>query len=141
MRIMVKLKLKKAPKKSTKKSKMKTYESFDLWAADQSPEHRKLIRLLRKLVNNAAPKLSETVKWGNGCWMGEELPVIFIFAGYDILQFGFFGGSYLLDSDKKKLLKGNGKFIRHIPSPALGNMDETAFNRRIRKAAKNEREG
>lgn len=131
---------KSTPKKAPKKSPMKSYESFDLWAADQDPKHRKLIRALRNLVNRMAPKLFETVKWGNGCWVGEEYPVIYIFAGYEVLQFGFFGGSYLSDSDPKKLLKGSGKFVRHIPVQTLGDIDEAAFKRLIKKAAKNERE-
>ena len=71
----------KTPKKAAKKSHMKSYESFDLWAADQDPQHRKLIRALRNLVNKTAPKLSETVKLGNGCWVVKEWPVTYIFAG------------------------------------------------------------
>ena len=120
---------------------MKSYESFDLWATDQNSKHWKLISVLRKLVNKTAPTLSETVKWGNGCWVGEEWPVFYIFAGYDILQFGFFGGSYLSDSDPRQLLQGSGKFVRHIPVQTLRDIDETAFKRLIRKATKNEREG
>lgn len=119
---------------------MKSYETFALWLADQRPQHQKIIKLLRKLVKKTAPSLTETIKWGNGCWEGKEWPVIFIFAGYDILQFGFFGGSYLSDSDPKKLLKGNGKFVRHIPVPSISEIDETAFKRLIKKAMKNERE-
>jgi len=132
---------KKSSKKSPKKSKMKSYESFDLWEADQNPKHRKLIGVLRKLVNKTSPSLSETVKWGNGCWVGQEWPVVFIFAGYEILQFGFFGGSYLTESDPKKLLQGKGKYIRHIPIPTLRDIDVTAFKRLIKKATQNEREG
>jgi hypothetical protein len=131
---------KRTPRKAPMKSHMKSYDSFDLWATDQNPKHRKLIKALRNLVNNTSPKLSETVKWGNGCWVGKEWPVIFIFAGYDILQFGFFGGSYLSDSDPKKLLKGSGKFIRHIPVETLLDIEVTAFKRLIKKATKNESE-
>jgi hypothetical protein len=119
---------------------MKAYESFNHWANDQDPKHQKLIRVLRRLVKKTAPTLSETVKWGNGCWVGEEYPVIYIFAGYDILQFGFFGGSYLSGSDPKKLLKGSGKFVKHIPVETLRDIDETAFIRLIKKATQNERE-
>jgi hypothetical protein len=127
-------------KSTPKKSRMKAYESFNHWANDQDPKHQKLIRVLRRLVKKTAPTLSETVKWGNGCWVGEEYPVIYIFAGYDILQFGFFGGSYLSGSDPKKLLKGSGKFVKHIPVETLRDIDETAFKRLIKKATQNERE-
>ncbi len=128
-------------KKSSKKTPMKAYQSFDQWANDQDPKHQKLIRLLRKLVNKTAPTLSETVKWGNGCWVGQEWPVIFIFAGYDILQFGFFGGSSLSDLDPQKLLKGNGKFVRQIPLQTPSDINEIAFKRLIKKATQYERDG
>ncbi len=118
---------------------MKAYETFDLWAADQSPKHRRLISALRKLVNKAAPRLTESVKWGNGCWIGAEWPVIYIYAGEEKLQFGFFGGKYL--SDPKKRLIGDGKYVRHIKVGAPGDIDTPAFTRWIKQAAKNEREG
>ena len=41
---------------------MKSYATFDLWAADQSPKFKRLILILRKLVKKASPQLTETVK-------------------------------------------------------------------------------
>ena len=128
-------------KRKSKRSVMKAYETFDLWLVDQKAKHQKLIKALRNLVNETSPSLSEAVKWGNGCWVGEEWPVIFIFGGYDILQFGFFGGAELSDADTKKLLRGKGKFVRHIPIQSLQDIDQVAFKKLIKKAIKNEREG
>ncbi len=116
--------------------KMKSYESFDLWKADQSASHQRMIRVLRKLVGKTAPKLSETVKWGNACWVGKEYPVLYIYTDKDHLQLGFFGGKWL--KDPKKLLRGNGQYVRHIRIEKPKDIDEKVFARYIREAAKNE---
>ena len=71
--------------------RMKTYETFDKWAKAQAPKNRKLVERLRGLTNRVAPKLIETSKWGNGCWLKAELPLVFLRAERDHLQFGFFG--------------------------------------------------
>ena len=91
---------------------MKSYKTFSLWSADQLTKQKRMISTLRKLVKKAAPSLTESVKWGNGVWLGEEWPVAFLHAKDDHLQFGSFGGSGL--SDPKSLLQGSGKYIKHI---------------------------
>lgn len=117
---------------------MKEFKTFAQWAADQRTSQKKMISALRKLVKKAAPTLVESVKWGNGVWLGEEWPVAFLHAKDDHLQFGFFGGSGL--SDPKGLLKGSGKYIKHIKVYTLDDIDEAAFSRLIRQAARHERE-
>jgi len=117
---------------------MKEHTTFASWAADQHAKQKKIISALRKFVKKTAPTLSESVKWGNGVWLGEEWPVIFLHAKDDHLQFGFFGGSGL--SDPKCLLEGKGKHIRHIKVRTIGDIDESAFARMIRQAVRHERE-
>jgi hypothetical protein len=117
---------------------MKKAETFAQWAATQLTKQKKMISALRKLVRQKAPSLTETVKWGNGCWVGEEWPVIFLHAKDDHLQFGFFGGSGL--SDPKGLLKGSGKFVKHVKIYQPSDIDEVAIARLIRQAVKQERE-
>jgi hypothetical protein len=118
---------------------MKKYESFALWAAVQRPKHKSVITALRKLVKRTAPALTEEVKWGNGCWIGKEWPVIFLHAEADHLQFGFFAGAELKDPDG--LLEGKGKYVRHTKLRAAADIDEAALARLIRQAAKAERLG
>lgn len=106
---------KKVAKKTSRKSKsmkMKSYASFDLWIEDQSPVVQEIIQALRKLVNAHGKGMIEAIKWGNGCWVKEELPITFIYADRDHVQFGFFIGSQL--KDPKGLLSGNGKYVRAI---------------------------
>ena len=117
---------------------MKKYDAFALWAADQWPKQKKMITALRRLMKKTGPTLTESVKWGNGVWLGEEWPVAFLHAKDEHLQFGFFGGSGL--SDPKKLLQGSGKYVRHIKVFKLSDIDPPAFARLIRQAVKAERE-
>ena len=52
----------------------------------------------------------------------------------DHVQFGFFTGSALRDPDG--LLRGEGKFVRHIKVRKRSDIDETAFATLLRQAVK-----
>src|SRR5215468_10739450 len=92
--------------------KMKAYASFDQYLAGQAPRNQDVIRALRKFVKRVAPQLEESVKWGNGCWVQGKAPVAYVYSAPDYVQFGFFAGARL--TDPKGLLRGEGKFVRHI---------------------------
>ena len=104
---------------------MKAYASFDLWFADQTPKHRRLIAALRSFVARVAPQLTEHVKWGNGCWLADGAPVAYCYVDTDHLQFGFFRGAALVDP--QGLLQGKGAFVRHTKVRAVDDIDEAAF--------------
>ena len=114
--------------------KMKAYETFDLYLADQSPKNRTLIRALRKFVKRAAPKLEESVKWGNGCWVKGKDPVAYVYSAPEYVQFGFFHGASL--DDPRGLLEGAGEYVRHIKVRKTADIDEAAFGALLRQAAK-----
>ena len=113
---------------------MKTYASFDLYLSDQAPRNQDVIRALRKFVKRVAPKLRESVKWGNGCWVKGNAPVAYVYSAPDHVQFGFFGGSAL--KDPKGLLEGKGKFVRHIKVLERSDIDEGDFGAILRQAAR-----
>ena len=112
--------------------KMKTYASFEDFQADQSTRNRAIIRALRAFVKRIAPGLTETVKWGNGCWVGSNGPVAYAYSAPDHVQFGFFRGSALKDS--KGLLVGNGQYVRHIKLYRPADIDERACASLLRQA-------
>jgi len=114
--------------------KMKAYASFDQYLAGQAPRNQDVIRALRKFVKHVAPQLQEAVKWGNGCWVQGKLPVAYVYSAPDHVQFGFFGGSAL--NDPSGLLKGEGKFVRHIKVRTRSDIDEKAFGTLLRQAAR-----
>lgn len=115
--------------------KMKAYATFDLYLADQEPKWRTIVRALRKFVKKTAPKLRESVKWSNGCWLAEDaFPVSYVYCAPDHVQFGFVRGSRL--KDPKGLLEGEAQHVRHIKLRSAKDIDERSFAALLRQAAR-----
>jgi hypothetical protein len=114
--------------------KMKVFASFDEYVADQTPPNQRVIRALRAFVKRTAPGLSETVKWGNGCWVQGTGPIAYAYSAPDHVQFGFFRGATL--KDPKRLLQGKGAFVRHIKVREREDIDETTFSALLRQAVR-----
>ena len=115
--------------------KMKAYASFDEYLKDQTSKNQGVIRALRTFVKRVAPNLEESVKWGNGCWLKDKAPVAYVYSAHDHVQFGFFRGSAL--KDPKGLLRGEGKFVRHIRLARRSEIDEKSFGVLLRQASGN----
>ena len=119
----------------TRMPKMKAYATFDLYLAEQRPKNQAVIRALRRFVKRIQPKLVESVKWGNGCWLNGKQPVAYVYAGEpEYTQFGFVYGSKL--DDPKKLLEGKGAYVRHIKVRTPRDIDARAFAALLRQAVK-----
>ncbi len=97
---------------SVKPQKMKAYGSFEEWKYDQSEDNQKLITALSRLVEQTAPSFTPSVKWGQGCWLMDGTPRVYIHAEPDHVQLGFYAGSSL--DDPLGLLAGKGKYVRHV---------------------------
>ena len=114
--------------------KMKAYASFDDYQQDQNAKNQTIIRALRRFVKRAEPELAESVKWGNGCWIGERGPVAYVYSAPEYVQFGFFHGAAL--KDPKGLLEGKGEYVRHTKVHAVADIDERGFGALLRQAAR-----
>jgi len=114
--------------------KMKKYASFDDYVADQPAKNRSIIRALRRFVKRVEPGLEESVKWGNGCWVKGKVPVSYVYSAPDHVQFGFVRGSAL--KDPKKLLEGNGQYVRHVKVRKPADIDEAVLKAWLKQAAK-----
>ena len=112
--------------------KMKAYASFDDYLKDQTSRNQAIIRALRRFVKRVEPGLNEAVKWGNGCWVGSNGPVAYVYSDTDYVQFGFFRGSSL--KDPRGLLEGNGEYVRHVKVRGPSGIDERAFAALLRQA-------
>ncbi len=112
---------------------MKAYENFDEFLEAQSPKNQVIIRALRRFVKRIEPKLSEAVKWGNGCWIGSRGPVAYVYSDSEYVQFGFFNGASLKDA--MGLLEGKGQYVRHIKVRNRSAIDKPAFSALLRQAA------
>jgi hypothetical protein len=113
---------------------MKAHASFDDYLEAQGSENRTIIRALRKLVGRVEPGLTESVKWGNGCWIGKNGPVAYVYSDTGHVQFGFFNGASL--KDPKGLLEGKGRYVRHTKVRAPSQIDERALAALLRQAAR-----
>lgn len=120
--------------KTTAPRKMKAYATFDLYLADQPPKNQGLIRALRRFVKRVAPQLEESVKWGNGCWLKGKEPISYVYSAAGYVQFGFIRGASLVDP--RRLLEGDGQYVRHIKVRTLDDIDEAAFGALLRQAAR-----
>lgn len=114
-------------------TKMKAYASFDDYVKDQNAKNRAIIRALRRFVKRVEPRLAEAVKWGNGCWVGSNGPVAYVYSAAGYVQFGFFRGSSL--KDPKAVLEGKGRYVRHAKVYSPSDIDERAFAALLRQAA------
>ncbi len=113
--------------------RMKTYGSFDEYLKDQTPRNQAIIRGLRRLVKRVEPELREAVKWGNGCWIGSNGPVAYVYSAPDYVQFGFFRGSSL--KDPSGLLEGKGRYVRHAKVRESSAIDKKSLAALLRQAA------
>ncbi|RYZ84463.1 MAG: DUF1801 domain-containing protein, partial [Proteobacteria bacterium] len=115
---------------------MKSYDSIQDWIKDQSPKNRTIIKALRAFIKETAPQLEEKVKWGNGCFIGKNNGVIYLYADKEWVQYGFFNGVSL--SDPKGLLEGSSKYIRHIKVRKTADIDKAYFGKLLKQAVKSE---
>jgi hypothetical protein len=111
---------------------MKVYASFADWKKDQSPKHIRLIGSLTRIIEARAPHLARAVRWGQGCWLEEGSPRVYIHAAKDHVQLGFYRGSSL--KDPKHLLAGSGSYVRHVKVRTARDIDAAAFGAFIEQA-------
>lgn len=108
------------------------FDSIDDWLDAQPTQIREVSKRLRRSIANSAPRLSESMKWGNACWSDDRLPLVFLHVEDDHVQLGFFAGAML--DDPEKLLHGNAKYVRHIRIETEADLDEPEIERMIVRA-------
>lgn len=115
-------------------TRMKAYASFDDYEKDQAPKNRVIIRALRRFVKRAEPGLVEAVKWGNGVWVRAKRPVAYVYSATGYVQFGFFNGAALRDSEG--LLEGKGQYVRHAKIHNASALRKPAYKALLKQAAR-----
>lgn len=110
----------------------KTYQTFEDYMADQPVDRQEIIAALRLFVGRVAPGLIESSKWGQGCWLSDGVPAIYVHVEPDYVQLGFYAGTSL--NDPTHILKGNAKFVRHVKVYSLKDIDKQAIAPLIKQA-------
>jgi hypothetical protein len=112
---------------------MQAYGSYADWKRDQSAKNKRLIGALERVIGTAAPELTKTVKWGQGCFTNGPSHRIYIHAAEDHVQLGFYEGATLQDPDG--LLAGKGKHVRHVRVETAGDVRPDAFTALIQQVS------
>ena len=89
-----------------------------------APTPRRIASELRRLVKEAAPTATETIKWGMPVYEMQG-NICYIGAIKDRVNFGFYRGADL--PDPVGLLEGTGKKLRHIKVRSIEDIQEAAF--------------
>jgi hypothetical protein len=106
----------------------RTVESFVAGLPDWRGE---TISALRRLLREAVPDATESIKWGQPVY---ELhgPFAYINAFKSHVNFGFWRGAEL--TDPKSLLKGTGNRMRHVELRSPADIDAATLQALVRTA-------
>lgn len=95
---------------------------------------RPILKALRKLVREAAPRAEETIKWGNPTYVqGDNVCYLAAMKG-GYVNLGFFRGAEL--PNPKGLLEGTGKGLRHVKVRSVADIKQADLKRLVRAAVK-----
>jgi hypothetical protein len=110
-------------------------EQIDAYIATCPAWQAERLRWFRALVHQAAPELSEDVKWGVGGFTRNKKPVL-SFAGFkDFVKYNFFQGAQLADPDGLFNSGLDSKNSRSINVYEADETDEAKLAALIRSAA------
>ena len=118
-----------APKASARERGM----TVDNYAAKAGPAQAEVIAVLRGLIRKAAPKATESIKWGQPVYESNG-PMIFMRSSARHVTFGFWRGAEL--ADPRGLLEGDGDKMRHVKITSAAEMDRKALEAFVREAVK-----
>ncbi len=114
-------------------------EAVDEYISQVGPPRREVVEVLRRLVLEAAPGVSEAINWGQPCY-SKNGDICYIAADAGHVKLGFFRGGDL--SDPGRLLEGTGKRMRHVKVRSLDDLREEGLASLIGEALSlDEREG
>ncbi len=95
---------------------------------------RPILRALRKLLREAAPKADETIKWDQPTYVHAGNVCYLTAMKGDYVNLGFFRGAGL--PDPKGLLEGTGKGLRHVKVHCVADIKQTDLKRLVRASIK-----
>ena len=112
-------------------AKKTTGKTVDSYLAGLDDSQREVAQAVRKLIRTTAPKLKETIKWGNPCYVGDG-NVCAIIAYRDTVNMALFRGAEL--ADKNPLIEGIGQGMRHVKFHSLADVRRKQVASIVRRA-------
>ncbi len=116
-----------------RKARPEVPPSVERYILAQRPQHRPLLRLLRKVVRDALPGAGEELRWGQPCYLvgGEKVACLSVIG--DHVTLGFFRGAEV--DDARGVLEGSGEGMRHITVGVPSDVKRREFTILLRQAA------
>ena len=100
------------------------------------PEHRGIVREIRRLMREFAPKAEEGIAYGILVWKGAKIFAV-ASPNKEGITFAFTHGTRF--EDKYNLLRGRGKVGRHIKIKSVEEIKPAVLKYYIRQAVKREK--
>ena len=104
----------------------------EAFVRQQSPVHQKRINRLRAIVKGNFPELEERMRWMQVGYLVSRKDVCGIHPSSDHVNLSFWQGSAL--SDRKGLLEGTGKGMRHIKIFKVDDVGEETIKAYVKEA-------
>jgi hypothetical protein len=116
-----------------RKARPEVPPSVERYVLAQRPQHRPLLRLLRKVVRDALPGAGEELRWGQPCYLvgGEKVACLYVIGGH--VSLGIFRGAEI--DDPRGLLEGSGQGMRRIRVGVPSDVKRREFTILLRQAA------
>jgi hypothetical protein len=108
------------------------FRNVDEYVSVLPERHLVIAEKLRQLIKEAAPNLTESIKWNLPCYASGKNICYFV-AQRNSLNFGFYDATTL--ADPEKLLEGTGKKMRHVKIRSIESMPEDALRNLIKQVA------
>lgn len=98
----------------------------------QQPEDKQeILNALRRFMQEAAPQLTESLKWGYPSY-GAKTNICYLSSQKKHVNLGFYQGAQL--ADPGKLLEGTGAQMRHIKIKNTADIKPEAFAELVQEA-------
>ena len=104
---------------------MGKYNTLEDYIKDQEKDKRDIVKELVSIVEKAAPKGEQGIKWAQPVFWDDNGPFCFIRAHKNHVNIGFWRGAEM--KDPKGLLEGTGEKMRHIKITGLKDIDKSAI--------------
>ena len=110
---------------------MASKKTVESWMTELPSEVRGIAGALRKLILDADPDLSESIKWGNPTYERHG-KVCYLAATGSYVSLGFFNGASL--TDPEGIIEGTGVKMRHVKVRSLKDIRPEQYASWIREA-------
>ena len=107
-------------------------KTVDSWMAELEPPMREIAEALRDIILQAAPSLTESIKWNTPNY-SRNGNVCYLAANKGHINLGFFNGVGLPNPDG--LIEGTGAKMRHIKVRRLEDIRTEVFAALVQEAA------